>query len=245
MKVVGGASATPAWFEVEGNVYAPTFVGALSGNATSATSASLLSYQHTNEINFKGGRQANCYFNYRNADDDSGSTRTQCTYYFGSYGGSTYAADGIVKASKVYNAVWNDYAECRKVETLEPGRCVAETESGTMALTTKRLQPGCKITSDTFGSCMGETVEAKTPIAVAGRVLVYPYKNRKHYHVGDAVCSAPNGTVDVMTRREIKKYPERIVGIVSEIPTYDKWQGGAQQGHDDIEVNGRIWVYVR
>lgn len=39
LKIVGGASATPAWLEVEGTVYAPTFSGSLSGNAASATKA--------------------------------------------------------------------------------------------------------------------------------------------------------------------------------------------------------------
>lgn len=148
-------------------------------------------------------------------------------------------------AAGVVNAVWNDYAECRNVDTDDRGYCVTETASGQMVKTTKRLQAGCKITSDTFGSCMGETAEAKTPIAVSGRVLVYPYRNPIHYQLGDAVCSAPGGTVDIMTRDEIMKYPERIVGTVSEIPNYEVWHGGRQDGENDIQVNGRIWVYVR
>ena len=41
LKIIGdsGASSSPAWLEVEGTVYAPTFSGSLSGNATSATKA--------------------------------------------------------------------------------------------------------------------------------------------------------------------------------------------------------------
>lgn len=158
---------------------------------------------------------------------------------------SVQPSTGSIKATKVYNAVWNDYAECREVETEEPGYCVTESPSGKMIKTYKRLQPGCKITSDTFGTCMGETDTAKTPIAVAGRVLVYPYRNKIHYQLGAAVCSAPNGTVDIMSRDEIMMYPERIVGTVSEIPTYDIWHGGLQDGDNNIEVNGRIWIYVR
>ena len=147
---------------------------------------------------------------------------------------------------KVYNAVWNDYAECRHSNELEPGRCVTETSSiNGMIRTTERLLPGCKLVSDTYGTLMGETDKAKTPIAVSGRVLAYPYRDKKEYSLGAAVCSAPNGTVDIMTREEIMKYPERIVGTVSEIPTYEIWSGGAQNGKDDIQVNGRIWIYVR
>ena len=34
---------------------------------------------------------------------------------------------------------------------------------------------GLKYVNDNFGHSMGETDDAQTPIAVAGRVLVYPY----------------------------------------------------------------------
>ena len=152
---------------------------------------------------------------------------------------------GTFCATQVYNAVWNDYAECRQAYTEEPGYCVTETITGKMALTTERLMPGCKITSDTYGTCMGKTETAKTPIAVAGRVLVYPYQDKSKYTLGAAVCSAPGGTVDIMTRDEIMMYPERIVGTVSEIPDYEIWHGGAKEQPSDIQVNGRIWIYVR
>lgn len=155
------------------------------------------------------------------------------------YNGKYFIAD------RVYNAVWNDYAECRNVETEEPGRCVTETTSKKMALTTERLQAGCKFISDTFGTCIGETEWAKVPIAVSGRVLAYPYRAREEYKLGDAVCSAPNGMVDIMTRDEIMMYPERIVGTVSEIPDYEIWQAGSKENPSPIQVNGRIWIYVR
>ena len=142
-------------------------------------------------------------------------------------------------ASKVHNAVWNDYAECRKAETIEPGRVVVEHESGEMKISSERLQAGGSIISDTFGSCMGETAECKTPIAVAGRVLAYTYEDRNTYPLGAAVCAAPNGTVSVMTREEIREYPERILGTVSEIPDYEVW------GTGNIQVNNRIWIKVR
>lgn len=145
----------------------------------------------------------------------------------------------------IYGACWNDYAECRQVKTNEPGYCVTETSSGTMIKTTKRLQAGCKITSDTFGLCIGETDYAKTPIAVSGRALVYPYRAREEYELGAAVCSAPDGKVDIMTRDEIMMYPERIVGTVSEIPAYEIWSGGGRNGQNEIEVKGRIWIYIR
>jgi hypothetical protein len=42
-----------------------------------------------------------------------------------------------------------------------------------------------------------------------------------------------------MTEEEEEKYPSRIVGTISEIPNYEKW------GSSEVEVNGRIWIYVR
>lgn len=160
-------------------------------------------------------------------------------------GKASINSSGYLTAVRVYNAVWNDYAECRAVETNEAGYCVTETPSGRMIKTTERLQAGCKVTSDTYGTCMGKTMSARTPIAVAGRVLVYPYRNKNEYSLGAAVCSAPNGTVDIMTREEIMMYPERIIGTVSEIPNYEFWHGGSKKSPTDIKVNGRIWIYVR
>lgn len=47
--------------------------------------ANFLTYQHANEINFKGGRQDTCWFNYRNADDDSTDTAVAVSYKFADY----------------------------------------------------------------------------------------------------------------------------------------------------------------
>ena len=213
----------------------------ITGNAASASKvgaeATWLYFNNSNEVNFGGtNTSTTIYFGYRATD-----SRPKPTVFV--FGTSTAMAE--VKASKVYNAIWNDYAECRKADTVEPGYCVIETSSGIMTKSTKRLQPGCKLTSDTFGTCMGETDNAKTPIAVAGRVLAYPYRDIKEYELGAAVCSAPNGTIDIMSRDEIMIYPERIVGTVSEIPNYEVWYGGNKENSTPIQVNGRIWIYVR
>jgi len=148
-------------------------------------------------------------------------------------------ADGYLYATRVYNAVWNDYAECRSADTEEPGRVVIEGKFGIMTKSTKRLQAGGSIISDTYGTSMGETDNCKTPVAVAGRVLAYPYEDRYSYPLGAAVCTGPNGTVSLMTREEIREYPERILGTVSEIPEYEVWGSG------NVKVNGRIWIKVK
>ena len=145
----------------------------------------------------------------------------------------------------VTGAVWNDYAECREADTQEAGYVMIENGDDTLSKSTERLQQFAGISSDTWGFSQGETEKAKTHIAVAGRVLVYPYRNRNEYKPGDAVCTAPGGTVDIMTDEEIIKYPHRIVGTVSCVPDYETWGGGEGADRDPVEVNGRIWIKVR
>ena len=72
---------------------------------------------------------------------------------------------------------------------------------------------------------------------MAGRVLAYYEGDINDYHSGDTVCAGPEGKVCKMTREEIKEYPDRIVGIVSEIPDYEEWNG--------VKVNNRIWIKVK
>ena len=162
------------------------------------------------------------------------------------FANSTFNVNGDIHASKVYGAVWNDYAEFRWVTKREneesmpsPGRCVIENGNDSLSTSYERLQPGAKIISDTYGMCMGETEKAKTPIAVCGRVLAYPFERKVAFNTGDPVCSGPNGTVSRMTREEAMMYPERIVGTVVSKPTYKEW------GPNKIPVDGRIWIQVK
>lgn len=149
------------------------------------------------------------------------------------------------QGNSVTGAVWNDYAECREADTIEPGYVLVETGDDTLTKSTERLSPFAGVSSDTWGFSQGETDKAKTPIAVAGRVLVYPWQDRNNYKPGDCVCAAPDGKVDIMTREEIIQYPDRIVGTVSSVPTYSTWGGGENADRDPVDVNGRIWIKVK
>ncbi len=176
------------------------------------------------------------------------------------------AIGGTANFTKCYGAVWNDYAEMRRVPEAQnniiikkdkkdniiertypyAGYCVSEVGDGSMHITTQRLQKGCKIISDTFGFCIGETEDCKTPIAVTGRVLAYPYEDIEKFksHIGDFVCSGPNGTISIMSSKEAIEHPESIIGTISEIPNYTIWHCG-NEDTKPIQVDGRIWIYVR
>ena len=179
------------------------------------------------------------------------------TYTYGneSYGSGTtsyttltnasimWTNDGSTKSSfsaPLYGAVWNDYAEFRsQKEEIKPGYCVASADDGQVYKTTEKFQACDGIVSDTFGFAIGETDNCKTPLAVAGRVLAYYEGDRYSYHSGDTVCAGPDGKVVKMTREEIREWPDRIIGIVSEIPEYETW------GTGNVAVDGRIWIKIK
>lgn len=180
------------------------------------------------------------YYTYGSAGVTYAQTVEPQSSYPGFKAGNGGAINGVIRAGKVYGAVWNDYAEYRQTkEYIQPGYCVIETGKGDLIKSFERLQPGANIVSDTFGFAIGETEQTKTPLAVSGRVLAYPYEDRDSYQAGDPVCSGPNGTISKMTREEVREYPDRIIGTVSEIPDYEIW------GTGNVKVNGRIWIKVK
>ena len=147
---------------------------------------------------------------------------------------------GELRGSKLWGAVWNDYAEFREGDTIDAGRCVVEVGDDTLITSTERMMPGANITSDTFGFAIGETEQAKTPIAVSGRVLAYPYESREEFkkNIGRPVCSGPNGTVSIMTDEEYREKGYCAIGTISAVPDYEEW------GTGKVKVNGRVWIKV-
>lgn len=67
-----------------------------ASTAGSAATADSLFYRHRNEINFKGGAQGSCYFNYRNADTESSSPVATMQYIFCNYSSDT--SKSVLKA---------------------------------------------------------------------------------------------------------------------------------------------------
>lgn len=142
----------------------------------------------------------------------------------------------------LHGSSWNDYAEYRAINdnNIQAGRCVIENGDDTLSISSKRLQPGANIISDTYGFIIGETDICKTPIAVSGRVLAYPYEDIEEFknNIGHPVCSGPNGTVSIMTDEEYREYGYCAIGFISSVPIYKTW-------NNDTAINGRIWITIK
>lgn len=197
-----------------------------------------------NIINVAGAGSNQIFCEWKGSDSTSGgiwyrSHRDTSTGGWGAWRQVWLSGDSVT------GAVWNDYAECRESDCEEFGYVLMENGDDTLSKTTERLSHFAGISSDTWGFSQGETDKAKTPIAVAGRVLAYPYQDRNNYKPGDCVCAAPGGTVDIMTREEIINWPDRIVGTVSCVPDYEEWGGGEGADREPVKVNNRIWIKVR
>lgn len=133
----------------------------------------------------------------------------------------------------LHGAAWNDYAEHRECDINVPGTVVCENGDGTLSMSSERLQALPYIISDTYGMIIGNESMPSAPVAVAGRALV---RVNCEVKVGDCLCADKDGYATTMTRPEVANYPDRIIGIVSEIPKYSTWE--------NIAVNGRVWVKV-
>lgn len=133
-----------------------------------------------------------------------------------------------------HGGAWNDYAERRKCDITQPGYVVCEAGDGTLTKSKFKLQSLPYVISDTYGMSIGSDDTSYVPVAVAGRVLVYV---SSEVAVGDVLCAGENGYATKMTRQEIINYPDRILGVVSEIPKYEYW--------NNIKINGRIWITIK
>lgn len=148
---------------------------------------------------------------------------------------------GGIKGSFVYNAVWNDLADCIPVDDqceVIPGYCYC-FDGERYYRSTKYLDEGIiGINSDTYGMNMGSKPGIKQmDIAVAGFVLAYV---DKEYKPGTPLTCAENGYLTEIKLEDKMKYPERVVA------TYWKSEPEEYWGSEDrkIRVDGRRWVKV-
>ena len=183
------------------------------------------SWAQTQTITFNGGTV------------NSGSTSGALTVSTG----GIYAKSGIKSDTGVYNAVWNDLADCIPVDDeckVEPGYCYC-FDGEKYYKSTKYLDEGIiGIDSDTYGMNMGRKPDLnQMDVAVAGFVLAYV---DKEYKPGTPLTCTENGYLTEIKKEDKIEYPERIVATYWKSEPADEWGSDSRR----VKVNGRKWVKV-
>ena len=155
--------------------------------------------------------------------------------------GGILAVDGIKSATGVYNAVWNDLADCIPVDDeckVEPGYCYC-FDGEKYYKATKYLDEGIVgIDSDTYGMNMGHKPGLnQMDVAVAGFVLAYV---DKEYKPGTPLTCTEDGYLTEIKKEDKIEYPERIVATYWKSEPADEWGSDSRK----VKVNGRKWVKV-
>ena len=149
---------------------------------------------------------------------------------------------GNIYGSKVYGAVYNDYAERRLSETeIKPGYVVHELGDDLVGVCNKDLSSTAMLVTDTYGFLIGDEQDGlySIPVGLSGRVLAYVSESSSKLSIGDVVCAAADGKIRKMTKKEKVSNPECIIGVVGSIPKYEQW------GSNNIEVDGRVWINLK
>ena len=155
--------------------------------------------------------------------------------------GGIYAASGIKSNTGVYNAVWNDLADCIPVDDeckVEPGYCYC-FDGERYYKSTKYMDEGIiGIDSDTYGMNMGHKPGLnQMDVAVAGFVLAYV---DKEYKPGTPLTCAKNGYLTKIKLKDKIRYPERVVATYWKSELADEWGSDSRK----VKVNGRKWVKI-
>lgn len=160
-------------------------------------------------------------------------------------GGLAGKGANISGFGKVFNAVWNDYADFIPLKNFkgETGRCYVVREDGTIEKSSKYCQKGTLgVHSDTFAYCPGGLNPEKDLnsqgliLGVAGFVLAY---TDKVYKSGTPLCAGEDGCLVKMSKKDQLLHPERLVGIFLKEETSKTVYGG------QVLVLGRHWVKLR
>lgn len=151
-------------------------------------------------------------------------------------------AQGNIYGGRVYNAVWNDLADCIPVDDeveLEAGRCYCFNGTNYYK-SNKYLADGIiGIHSDTYGMHMGSKQGVKQmDVAVAGFVLAYV---DQEYPVGTPLTCGPDGMLVKIERDDKIEYPEKIIATYWKREPSEYWGSDTQK----VKVNGRKWVKIK
>ena len=150
------------------------------------------------------------------------------------------AANSITGFGKVFNAIWNDYADYLHFNQgvwVAPGLAYIY-DGGEVAVSSKYAQRGALgICTDTFGISTGlkkDVGGTQIPIAVSGFVLAHV---DKIYPSGTPLTCGPKGILYKANLFTRIFHSERILATFFRVEFGEKW--------NDVSVDGRQWVQVK
>lgn len=211
-----------------------------SNITVSSGSISLSSSNVTNALGYTPANKAGDTFTGAVSIIDTTESTSTTTGALKVSGGVGVAGD--LYASKVYNATWNDLADCIPVNedaVIEAGYCYC-FDGEKYYKSTKYMDEGIiGIQSDTYGMHMGHKEGVnQMDVAVAGFVLAYV---DKEYSVGTPLTCGENGILTEIKKQDKIEYPERIIATYWKNETLEYW--GSEK--EKIAVAGRKWVKIK
>lgn len=132
--------------------------------------------------------------------------------------------DGYFYATRVYNAVYNDYAECFKAAEYEniPKNRIVELKNNKVYIASPESNAVIGVVSDSYGYMLyGSEEEIKSglkiPVGMAGTLFVDSEENVDVININKFVCSGIDGKARVINFGEAYKYEGCIVGKIIDI----------------------------
>lgn len=154
----------------------------------------------------------------------TGSTKIGGSFYSGTTSPSNTTRlnyDGYFYATRVYNAVYNDYAECFDtcISYVNSKNRIVELKDNVAIIASPESIAIIGIVSDSYGYILNGTEEDiisgyKIPIAMAGTVMVDAETLIKDTDMNCFVCAGVDGKARVIPKGEAYMYEGKIVGKI-------------------------------
>ena len=131
--------------------------------------------------------------------------------------------DGYLYATRVYNAIYNDYAECFYSDGLiyseVVNRIVEVDFDGKLSLAKEKSDGVIGIVSDSYGFLLNGSEEeiengSKIPIGLAGTLYVDSEDIVDDKNIHRFVCSGKDGKARVIPKGKAHKYEGCVVGKI-------------------------------
>lgn len=182
--------------------------------------------QRQNTVTYNIGGQNNQFgiYMYQNSRTANGTDASLIMNNSGNI-----IASGTLTASRVYNAVYNDYAECFNNTNLIYNevlhRIVEIDDNECVRLASKNSYRVIGVVSDNYGHLLGgleEDIESgkKIPVGLAGTLYVYTLDEINTKNIGKLVCADNNGYATLADKDSEGTIVGKIIGFNKEYHQY-------------------------